>query len=67
VYPNSMEKAATDDGEDILSITLENRGLRGGSYGVQASLVRSAFRQGVMPTYRSDGDVGLRPARTFPP
>ena len=66
-YPNSMEKEVTDDNEDTLSITLENRGLRGGSFGVQASIVRSAFRQGVVPTYRSDGDVGLRPARTFPP
>jgi eukaryotic-like serine/threonine-protein kinase len=66
-YPNSKEKEVTDDDEDTLSITLENRGLRGGSFGVQASIVRSAFRQGVVPTYRSDGDVGLRPARTFPP
>jgi formylglycine-generating enzyme required for sulfatase activity len=66
-YPNSKEKEVTDDDEDTLSITLENRGLRGGSYAVQASIVRSAFRQGVVPTYRSDGDVGLRPARTFPP
>jgi len=66
-YPNSKEKEVTDDDEDTLSITLENRGLRGGSFAVQASIVRSAFRQGVVPTYRSDGDVGLRPARTFPP
>ena len=66
-YPDSKEKEVTDDNEDELSITLENRGLRGGSFGVQASIVRSAFRQGVVPTYRSDGDVGLRPARTFPP
>ena len=66
-YPNSKEKEVADDNEDALSITLENRVLRGGSFGVQASLVRSAFRQGVVPTYRSDGDVGLRPARTFPP
>jgi formylglycine-generating enzyme required for sulfatase activity len=65
--PNSKEKEVTDDDEDTLSITLENRGLRGGSFGVQASIVRSAFRQGVVPTYRSDGDVGLRPARTLPP
>ncbi len=66
-YPDSKEKEVTDDKEDELSITLENRVLRGGSFGVQASIVRSAFRQGVVPTYRSDGDVGLRPARTFPP
>ena len=66
-YPNSKEKEVTDDNEGALSITLENRVLRGGSFAVQASIVRSAFRQGVVPTYRSDGDVGLRPARTFTP
>ena len=56
-----------DDTEDILIKTLENRGLRGGSFAVYPSIVRSAFRQGVVPTYRSDGDVGLRPARTLRP
>ncbi len=66
-YPNSKEKEVNDDTEDTLSINLDNRGLRGGSYSVQASIVRSAFRNGVVPTYRSDGDVGLRPARTFTP
>ncbi len=52
--------------EDILRITLENRVLRGGSFAVSASVLRSAFRHGIVPTYRSDGDVGLRPARTLP-
>jgi eukaryotic-like serine/threonine-protein kinase len=66
-YPKSMENETHEDKEDALSITLDNRGLRGGSFAVQASIVRSAFRQGVVPTYRSDGDVGLRPARTFTP
>ncbi len=66
-YPRSNENETTEDKEDVLRITLENRGLRGGSFGVWASIVRSAFRQGVVPTYRSDGDVGLRPARTLTP
>ena len=61
-YPNSKENEAYEDKEDILSISLDNRVLRGGSFAVQASIVRSAFRNGVVPTYRSDGDVGLRPA-----
>ena len=65
-YPKSKENETTEDTEDVLSITLDNRTLRGGSFDVQASIVRSAFRQGVVPTYRSDGDVGLRPARTLP-
>ncbi len=66
-YPGSKENETTEDIEDSLQITLENRGLRGGSFAVWASIVRSAFRQGVVPTYRSDGDVGLRLARTLPP
>jgi eukaryotic-like serine/threonine-protein kinase len=66
-YPKSKENETTEDEDDALSVNLDNRGLRGGSFGVQASVVRSAFRQGVVPTYRSDGDVGVRPARTSPP
>ncbi len=66
-YPGSKENEAYEDEEDILSISLDNRLLRGGSYDVSASVMRSAFRIGVVPTYRSDGDVGLRPARTLPP
>ena len=65
-YPKSKENETYEDIEDKLSISLDNRLLRGGSFGVQESIVRSAFRQGVVPTYRSDGDVGLRPARTLP-
>ena len=65
-YPKSKENEAHEDKEDILSISLDNRLLRGGSFDVPASLMRSAFRNGVVPTYRSDGDVGLRPARTLP-
>ncbi len=66
-HPNSKENEGADDNEDTRTITLENRGLRGGSFAVYPSIVRSAFRQGVVPTYRSDGDVGLRPARTLTP
>ena len=66
-YPKSKENEAYEDEEDILSISLDNRLLRGGSYDVSASIMRSAFRIGVVPTYRSDGDVGLCPARTLTP
>ena len=66
-YRKANDNETTEDIEDVLDISLENRGLRGGSFAVQASIVRSAFRQGVVPTYRSDGDVGLRPARTLTP
>jgi len=66
-YPKSKENESHEDKEDILSISLDNRLLRGGSFDVPASLMRSAFRIGVVPTYRSDGDVGLRPARTLTP
>ena len=66
-YPKLKENEAYEDEEDILSISLDNRLLRGGSFDVPASLVRSAFRHGVVPTYRSDGDVGSRPARTLTP
>ena len=57
-YPNAKEKRLYEDKEDKLSISLDNRVLRGGSFAVQASVVRSAFRNGIVPTYRSDGDVG---------
>ena len=65
-YPESKDNETHEDKEDILIISLDNRLLRGGSFDVPAFIVRSAFRQGVVPTYRSDGDVGLRPARTLP-
>ncbi|MBI1914152.1 MAG: formylglycine-generating enzyme family protein, partial [Planctomycetes bacterium] len=54
-----------DDIEDILSInTQEDRLLRGGSFILQASLLRSANRSRYGPAVRVI-NVGLRPARTF--
>jgi formylglycine-generating enzyme required for sulfatase activity len=37
---------------------------RGGSFFSQASLVRSADRDGAVPSHRH-GNIGFRPARTF--
>jgi formylglycine-generating enzyme required for sulfatase activity len=64
-YPLGRE--ATDvkeDGPEIVS-TL-SRPLRGGSFLHTAVYVRSAFRDNYVPSLRSS-NVGLRPARTFPP
>jgi formylglycine-generating enzyme required for sulfatase activity len=44
----------------------DGRVLRGGSFIVPASIVRSAVRDGLVPTSRNGG-VGVRPARTFKP
>ena len=53
--------------EDKEDITDKNsRVLRGGSFNFQASLVRSAYRDGNVPANRVN-DVGFRPARTFTP
>jgi len=43
----------------------DERVLRGGSFIVRASLVRSSFRYGVVPTYRSV-NISFRSARTLP-
>jgi formylglycine-generating enzyme required for sulfatase activity len=43
----------------------KDRLLRGGSFGSQPSVVRSAIRFWVLPANR-DGDGGFRPARTYP-
>jgi len=54
-----------DDKEDIYSInTQDSRVLRGGSFIVQASFVRSSNRLSHGPALRSF-DFGFRPARTF--
>jgi formylglycine-generating enzyme required for sulfatase activity len=55
-----------DDIEDILSINmLDRRLLRGGSFASRALVVRSAYRDYVVPTTRNDFN-GFRPARTLP-
>ena len=55
--------------EDIVGKTdinsREGRVLRGGSFVVQARLVRSSTRISDVPSHRA-GDVGFRPARTLP-
>jgi formylglycine-generating enzyme required for sulfatase activity len=66
-YPAPKGGEATDDKEDDLNIVLTTgRVLRGGSFTNHAVLVRSANRNGYVPTDRY-GYVGLRPARTFSP
>jgi formylglycine-generating enzyme required for sulfatase activity len=67
VYPTSKEGERIEDKEDILSIkSTVSRVLRGGSFFYRASIVRSAVRNGIVPTNRT-ADVGFRPARTFTP
>jgi formylglycine-generating enzyme required for sulfatase activity len=57
---------AFEDKEDVLSINkTTSRVLRGGSFIVRASVVRSADRLWGVPTGRNH-HVGFRPARTLP-
>jgi formylglycine-generating enzyme required for sulfatase activity len=66
-YPTLKDGERIEDKEDSLSIqSTSSRVLRGGSFFLRASDVRSALRDGVVPSYR-DLDVGFRPARTFTP
>jgi serine/threonine protein kinase/formylglycine-generating enzyme required for sulfatase activity len=66
-YPVPEGGGVKEDKEDTLQIVSTNsRVLRGGSFVYQASHVRCAFRDRVVPTYRTFS-VGFRPARTFPP
>jgi formylglycine-generating enzyme required for sulfatase activity len=65
--PEKDEKASEDieDKKDIKEIKDKlSRVLRGGSFGDQASDVRSAYRNGYAPANRVV-NVGVRPARTF--
>ena len=64
VYSAGEDK---EDKEDIKDINKDDgRVLRGGSFVDQASIVRSAYRNGNVPANRN-GNVGFRPARTFTP
>jgi formylglycine-generating enzyme required for sulfatase activity len=40
------------------------RGMRGGTYSYEATIVRSANRFGLSPAYRNT-NVGFRPSRTY--
>jgi formylglycine-generating enzyme required for sulfatase activity len=64
-YPTPRGEEAVEDKEDVLSIVpTTGRVLRGGSFANHAVVVRSAHRNGLVPTNRTNS-VGLRPARTF--
>ena len=63
-YPDDT---ANDDQEGDRSVAREvSRVLRGGSFGFQPSLLRSAYRYDDVPSTRSDS-YGLRVARTLQP
>jgi formylglycine-generating enzyme required for sulfatase activity len=65
-YPQSRGGKVIEDIEDKLSInTQESRVLRGGASIYRASYVRSALRNGNVPSFRYFL-VGFRPARTLP-
>src|SRR4051794_31008999 len=64
-YPKVEEGKTIEDIEDILSInSQDSRVLRGGSFGSQASIVRSGRRNYSVPTNRNTR-YGFRLARTF--
>jgi eukaryotic-like serine/threonine-protein kinase len=66
-YPQNEESEISEDNEGPLMVVATSpRVLRGGSFILLASSVRSANRNWHVPTDRVN-DVGLRPARTFTP
>jgi formylglycine-generating enzyme required for sulfatase activity len=66
-YPDPKGDGPIEDKEDGFGIvTTASRLLRGGSFLLHASNVRSAHRNQYVPTNRN-GNVGFRPARTFAP
>src|SRR5262249_32686095 len=66
-YSQDEGEGPKEEREDIYSINnQESRVLRGGSFRYPTWLVRSAYRNRDVPTYRGNF-VGFRPARTIAP
>lgn len=65
-YPRGGTGEVVEDTEDeLMLVGTRSRVLRGGSFGMQASIVRSASRSGVVPAIQN-GNGGFRLARTLP-
>ncbi|HLN28584.1 MAG TPA: protein kinase [Gemmataceae bacterium] len=58
------DEGAEDEEGGLVVKSTDSRVLRGGSFAVQASYVRSAYRDAVVPANRSS-NFGFRPARTL--
>jgi serine/threonine protein kinase/formylglycine-generating enzyme required for sulfatase activity len=66
-YPEAKDGGRVEDKEDALNISSSTpRVLRGGSFVTPAVIVRSAYRDRILPASRLIY-VGFRPARTFTP
>jgi eukaryotic-like serine/threonine-protein kinase len=66
-YPRGQGEERKEEKEDTYSINnQDSRVLRGGSFSYPTWLVRSAYRNMDVPTYRGNF-VGFRPARTLAP
>jgi serine/threonine protein kinase/formylglycine-generating enzyme required for sulfatase activity len=64
-YEREKEGEYIEDKEDVVNIdSTKSRVLRGGSFYLQASIVRCGYRSRDLPADR-DSNVGFRPARTF--
>jgi formylglycine-generating enzyme required for sulfatase activity len=66
-YPQSQGEEQKEDKEDVYTVNnQEARVMRCGSFSYPTWLVRSAYRNRDVPTYRGNF-VGFRPARTIVP
>lgn len=65
-YPIVSTNSPMDDMEgDLLASSRFHRIVRGGSFGIQASKMRSAYRPAYLPSTKLD-TIGFRVARTLP-
>jgi formylglycine-generating enzyme required for sulfatase activity len=65
-YPVATDAGISEDSGDTTKLADKvSRVLRGGAFNNQPEYVRSAFRDGVVPTDRGNG-FGFRPSRTYP-